>query len=87
MQGQMVNFTFAQNGYVPSTGFTVNATVEQDFVTPGNAGLQLYCASGTGQATNGSAALPSQASAVGTISKCLFPDTACTPALTGGADT
>ena len=70
VQGQSVNFTFAQNGYVPSTGFTVNATAKQDFATPGNANLQLYCAPNLGQATNGSAALPSQATAVGTTSTC-----------------
>ena len=65
-----MNFTFATNGYVPSTGFTVNATAQQDSATPGNVSLQLYCAPSPGQALNDSASLPSQATAVGTTSKC-----------------
>lgn len=73
MQGQSINFTFAQSDYVPSTGFTVNATMDRGFSlsaavdrAPGPPPrLQLYCAPGVGNVINSSAPLPSQASAVG----------------------
>ena len=66
MQGDGRNFTFAQPGYVASTGFTVNATLDSS-VNPGQ--LQLYCAPGAAQAQNKSAPLPSVASALGTTSE------------------
>ncbi len=78
MQGDGRNFTFAQPGYVASTGFTVNATLDGS-VNPGQ--LQLYCAPGAAQAQNRSAPLPSVASALGTTSEshheCPFPYYGC----------
>lgn len=65
MQGEKRNFTFAQLGYVPSSSFTVNATVDK----AAGHGLQLYCAPGAAQALNSSAPLPSLASALGTTSE------------------
>ena len=66
VQGNGRNFTFAQPGYVASTGFTVNATLDGP-VDPGQ--FQLYCAPGAGQSQNRSATLPGVASALGTTSE------------------
>ena len=72
MQGDGRNFTFAQPGYVASTGFTVNATLDQP-VDRGQ--FLLYCAPDAARALNKSAPLPSQASAVGTTreTSCQYP--------------
>lgn len=66
VQGDGRNFTFAQPGYVASTGFTVNATLDGS-VSPGQ--IQLYCAPGAAQAQNKSAPLPGVASALGATSE------------------
>ena len=74
-QGNGRNFTFAQPGYVASTGFTVNATLDGP-VDPGQ--FQLYCAPGAGQSQNRSAALPGVASALGTTSESTHKCSICT---------